>query len=231
MNSLALHIDGQVIEVMPDAEHEYLLTTEQVAAGYGVAVETIRTHKRDHADELAEGKHFLSVGIPNARPGRGAQTQTVWTKRGIVRLGFFIRSERAARFRDMAEDLVVQKLTPPALAPDFAHLERLAGLTAQAIEARVSLSENTLRAEITQALGDRPIQGSQPEEIRRRIEKLAKLMGGSRANYSEAWRRFKDRFSVAAYRDLLNRQFDDAIHFLDLQIASYGDGRLLDGGA
>ena len=36
--------------------------------------------------------------------------QILWTKRGIVRLGFFIKSERAKMFRDWAEDLVVNKI-------------------------------------------------------------------------------------------------------------------------
>lgn len=34
----------------------------------------------------------------------------MWTKRGIVRLGFFIKSERAKMFRDWAEDLVINKI-------------------------------------------------------------------------------------------------------------------------
>jgi len=34
----------------------------------------------------------------------------LWTKRGIVRLGFFVKSERAKMFRDWAEDLVIDKI-------------------------------------------------------------------------------------------------------------------------
>ena len=34
----------------------------------------------------------------------------MWTKRGIVRLGFFVKSERAKMFRDWAEDLVIDKI-------------------------------------------------------------------------------------------------------------------------
>lgn len=32
---------------------------------------------------------------------------TLWTKRGIVRLGFFIRSEQAKLFRNWAEELII----------------------------------------------------------------------------------------------------------------------------
>lgn len=113
----ALIIDGVVLPVRPSQEHEYLLETKLVAKGYGVSAEVIRTHKRDHADELVEGKHFISVGNPNANPRAGiAHKQTVWTKRGIIRLGFFIKSERAKKFRDIAEDLVIRATAAPVVA-------------------------------------------------------------------------------------------------------------------
>ena len=39
-------------------------------------------------------------------------------KRGIIRLGFFIRSERAKRFRDAAEDLILGVTEKPAPKAD-----------------------------------------------------------------------------------------------------------------
>lgn len=105
-----LEVSGQEVVVMPDPAHEFTATTEQVALGYGVSAENIRSHKLTKSDELVEGKHWLAVGNTNARPGHGAQAQTLWTKRGIVRLGFFIRSKRARLFRDMAEDLVISEV-------------------------------------------------------------------------------------------------------------------------
>lgn len=112
MNTPAITIDQDVILVRPDAEHEYVLETSLVAQGYGVNPGTIRDHKRLHADELTEGKHFVTVEKPGdenivAGQKHGNPTITLWTKRGIIRLGFFIRSERAKRFRDMAEDLII----------------------------------------------------------------------------------------------------------------------------
>ena len=109
-----LEVDGQEVIVTPDPAHEFTATTEQVALGYGVSADVIRKHKERQAEELTEGKHFLSsVTNSHAQPGRGAQTLTLWTKRGIVRLGFFIRSKRARLFRDMAEDLVIAALEAP----------------------------------------------------------------------------------------------------------------------
>ncbi|ALW89648.1 hypothetical protein AUC44_12670 [Deinococcus actinosclerus] len=96
----------------PDPTHEFTATTEQVALGYGVSQENIRQHKLSKADELIEGKHWITVtsGVSNPNAGNLQRQQTLWTKRGIVRLGFFIRSARARLFRDMAEDLVIGQL-------------------------------------------------------------------------------------------------------------------------
>jgi hypothetical protein len=61
-----------------------------------------------HETELIEGKHFLKgetfcPPLPKAMPN-----QIYLTKRGIVRLGFFIKSERAKLFRDWAEELIIK---------------------------------------------------------------------------------------------------------------------------
>lgn len=105
-----LEVDGQEVIVTPDPAHEFVATTEQVALGYGVSVEAIRSLKTRRGEELLEGKHW-AVADRNT-PG-GVQALTLWTKRGIVRLGFFIRSKRARLFRDMAEDLVIAALEAP----------------------------------------------------------------------------------------------------------------------
>lgn len=123
----ALIIDATVLPVRVDPIHEYTLTTAQVAEGYEVSDSTIRETKRQHADELSEGKHFISVRNPDANPRGGSpHVSTLWTKRGIVRLGFFIRSERAKRFRDLAEDLVIGHMEEPAAPAVFSPVADLA---------------------------------------------------------------------------------------------------------
>jgi hypothetical protein len=96
------------IQVRPDETHEWLMETKLVAEGYGVSESTIREHKRKKSDELIENKHFTSVSITDARGLR--RVNTFWTKRGVIRLGFFIKSERARLFRDWAEDLIIRDL-------------------------------------------------------------------------------------------------------------------------
>lgn len=115
-----LEVGTQEVVLTPDPTHEFTATTEQVALGYGVSQENIRSHKLTKADELIEGKHWITVtsGVGNTNAGNLQRQQTFWTKRGIVRLGFFIRSKQARQFRDMAEDLVIGQLATSVRNPD-----------------------------------------------------------------------------------------------------------------
>ncbi len=99
---------GISVAVYPNHEHEFLLPTKEVALGYGVSPYTIRSQKRFHKEELQEGVHFLSSVQFLHGASKGSSRGTMWTKRGIIRLGFFIKSERAKLFRSWAEDLIIK---------------------------------------------------------------------------------------------------------------------------
>lgn len=99
--------EGLTVNVLPNAQHEFLMTTKEVANGYGTSAYAVRQAYFRHPDEFIEEKHFLK-GITKCHTLANAQPhQVFWTKRGIVRLGFFIKSERAKLFRDWAEDLIL----------------------------------------------------------------------------------------------------------------------------
>ena len=115
MEKVLEHVSENLsVEIFPDDKFEFLITTNEAAKGFGINHSSLRSQKHDHRDALLEGKHFItSFGISNAGCKSGGYLQNkqiLWTKRGIVRLGFFIKSERAKMFRDWAEDLVVNKI-------------------------------------------------------------------------------------------------------------------------
>lgn len=100
--------EGLTVTILPSSDHEFVMPTKEVARGYGVHPTTLRRHFQNHVDELTEGKHYLSnVQILHGASKSGSTRTTMWTKRGIVRLGFFIKSQRARLFRDWAEDLII----------------------------------------------------------------------------------------------------------------------------
>lgn len=99
--------DGLSVTIIPNSECEFLMATDDVANGYGISSSTIRRHVHEHGDELIEGQHFMR-GVRNLHTCPQASAQKIfWTKAGVIRLGFFIKSERAKLFRDWAEQLIL----------------------------------------------------------------------------------------------------------------------------
>jgi len=96
-NNVELHLQEH-------SQHEFLLSNKEVSLGYGVVAKTINDHRSNHKDELLENKHWIRLSVQTKG---GKQKVIHWTKKGIVRLGFFIKSENAKKFRDWAEDYIV----------------------------------------------------------------------------------------------------------------------------
>lgn len=98
------------VNVIPNQNYDYVMTTKEVAHGYGVSPQNIREHQRCN-DDFVEGKHFVKGDSFSDTLGKNAQPhQIFWTKRGVIRLGFFVKSEQAKLFRDWAEDVIIQTL-------------------------------------------------------------------------------------------------------------------------
>ena len=104
--------DGLTVAVFQNQTHEFVMPVKDVALGYGVAAGTIRNQLSKNFDEFTEGRHYIkgvafSDTLPNIQPHA-----VYWTKAGVVRLGFFIKSERAKMFRDWAETVILKVLSP-----------------------------------------------------------------------------------------------------------------------
>jgi len=98
------------LNLQPHQQHEFLLTNKEVALGYGTSLKALTLTKSRNETELIEGKHWLRLEV---QTNGGKQKVIHWTKKGIVRLGFFIKSKNAKEFRDWAEDYIVNTPTKP----------------------------------------------------------------------------------------------------------------------
>jgi hypothetical protein len=98
------------LEVVPDKAHEWLLDSAMVAEGYGITESALRKQKSRNQEDLIDGKHWVGQNVPTSS---GVQNKTFWTKKGVIRLGFFVKSEKAKQFRDWAEDLILKVLERP----------------------------------------------------------------------------------------------------------------------
>lgn len=100
--------EGVTVNILPNEQYEYLMTTKEVANGYGTTVYAIRKALLRNSAEFIESKHVLTEETICPRDYHMPHNSVFWTKRGIVRLGFFIKSERAKLFRDWAEELIIK---------------------------------------------------------------------------------------------------------------------------
>jgi len=119
-NEQVMHLqvtDGLAVAVIQNPNFEFIMPTKDVALGYGISGGTIRKHQERYNDDFVEGKHFvrgatISHTLSNIQPH-----QVFWTKQGIIRLGFFIKSERAKLFRDWAENIILNYSAPTVQLP------------------------------------------------------------------------------------------------------------------
>ncbi len=117
---VTLNVSSELsINVLPSHEHSFMMTTTDVAKGYGISRDTIHSHKHENPTEFTEGVHFVKgIGNTKTLQIKNAQPNAIyWTKAGIIRLGFFVRSERAKMFRDWAESVILEYMEPKVSAP------------------------------------------------------------------------------------------------------------------
>lgn len=119
-SKLTLQVTNDLtVQLYTNPHFDFLMDSKTVAIGYGVSPSTIKSNKSNHLDELVEGKHFVyGKDVQNMDTLSNFQPHILlWTKAGVIRLGFFIKSERAKAFRDWAEKIVLEVAAPPTNLP------------------------------------------------------------------------------------------------------------------
>jgi hypothetical protein len=109
--------DDLNVQLFTNPDFGFLMDTNTVAVGYGVSPNTIRAHKISHRDELIENHHYVS-SVEKINPRKNLNANRVyWTKSGVIKLGFFIKSERAKAFRCWAENVILEVTSKPVSLP------------------------------------------------------------------------------------------------------------------
>lgn len=148
--------DGLAVAVIQNPNFEFIMPVKDVALGYGVSAGTIRKQLFEHKDEFIEGRHFVK-GVTFGNTLRNAQPhQVFWTKQGIIRLGFSIKSQRAKLFRDWAESVILNYSAPAVQLPEVTKRkhnrltqERMISILADVCK----IEDNQLRLSIISKLG------------------------------------------------------------------------------
>lgn len=99
--SEVVNFNGLNLEVL-EYRNTWALSNRQVADGFGVSEEAIRSQKS--RGEYRNNVHFYTVANCN-----GGGDLTFWTKKGVITLGFKLReTPQTIAFRDWASDFIIK---------------------------------------------------------------------------------------------------------------------------
>ena len=82
------------LTIISDTQHTFLIPNKDVALGYGTSIQSLSQAKANNQNELIEGKHWVRLEVQTKG---GKQKVIHWTKKGIVRLGFFYQITKSQR--------------------------------------------------------------------------------------------------------------------------------------
>lgn len=212
--SIVKRFEDVELEIILDNSHEFLATSGQVALGYGVTRKTINYHKNAHPDEFIEGKHWVSSGT-----GRASSDSDLWTKRGMARLGFFIKSERAKNFRDWVEDLIIdgieRKISPAEHL--LAQAKQLVELEKQGMVLGFRVEKNS--REITEIkmklLPEAKVTEEQAANIQEGVHTIGYMLDNENPPMGKVWGILKQKFGFAMYRELPQTKYQSVVDFLN----------------
>ena len=105
---MRFEFQGTSVEVTPTNDHRrWYMTVEHVAIAYGRDRSTIMNHMTNHADEIRSG---IEKGVDIFHTPGGPQEVSVLYRDGVIKMGMFVRSQRAKAFRQFATDIVVEHM-------------------------------------------------------------------------------------------------------------------------
>jgi prophage antirepressor-like protein len=163
-------------------------------------------------DEDERGTNTLSSNEGN----RGNPSVTIISESGLYSVILGARNNpRTKPFKDWVTREVLPTIrktggyiaVPAPITP--------AQLTLQMAQTLVGLEAR--QEQLEHRMDNQPINGTRKGQIHRLGQKLGRAVG----NYSKGWRIFNEKFGLAGYGDLEDSRFDEAVRFLELQIAAY----------
>ncbi|MDR1911605.1 MAG: ORF6C domain-containing protein [Helicobacteraceae bacterium] len=210
-------INGIDIEVNQYRD-TWAINNKQVSEAFGVEESAIRQQKA--RGEFREGVHFYGVTNCHTAGGGGSEV-TMWTKKGVITLGFKLReTPRTIAFRDWASDYILGvKNYGEKMSAEAFTMSAIASIANNflAIEKKIENVENNF-AELKNT-------ASLTAAEQKRVQRLIKMKVAAAKtrnpllNRSELfaffYRQIKTRFDVASYADLPHYRLDDVLRAID----------------
>jgi len=98
-------------------EDTFIISNKEVAKAFGVVPTSIRNMKNNNKDELLEDIHWVTQLVSGVE-------KTMWTKKGIITLGFKLRTTtQTIAFRDWASDYILGGANKPLTQLQLAQIQ------------------------------------------------------------------------------------------------------------
>lgn len=200
-----ISVNGVNLEVVSHND-TWAVSNEQVALAFGVTENTIRQQKSNNPNEFLENTHFYMC-----QNDTGNAMQTMWTKKGVITLGFKIRATpQTIAFRDWASDFILKQR-------QLTQLEQLQLIAQTQIDVIQKVEKNT--NDIEQLKNDITLTSAQKRHLQNAVaqkvyswqpkeEQTKKL-------FAKVYKSLKDTFVVSSYMDIKRVDFNNAISLVN----------------
>jgi len=105
-NDIELHL-------LVDDKYQWLITLKELSLAFDVGLNVIIEIQSEHDSDLIEGKHFIFDSI-GSEYWNDSTKRLLWTKKGVMRLAFWLNNKRVIEAIDFFEELqfnIVKKET------------------------------------------------------------------------------------------------------------------------
>lgn len=205
--------------------NQRIIPTKVLAELYGTEEQNIQKNYKRNEVRFIEGKHFYklegealkkfksSLPTESTEPYKFAPVLYLWTERGVARHAKILETDEAWEVYEALEESYFRKQTLPAMSKELQAIFMLDQKQIE-IDNRVTKLENTMT-----------IDYSQQEVINRTAkERLVQVLGGkdtpayrelSKKVFSNLWKRYKQVFHVASYKDTAKKDYEEAIKYIE----------------
>ncbi len=209
--------------------NERILTTKQLAFIYQTDVNNVQKNFSNHKSKFVEGKHYFFLEGEELRSFKrdlnniqlvpnNVNQLYLWTERGANRHCKILDTDKAWEQFDYLEETYFNAREQQLPNNLFGQIELIAA-GATNLNNRVSKLEHVIEEQLTIDFGQqRVIEKAKGRRIyflweRGHIDK--EVHGTTRKLFGLLGKNLKDAFDVNSYRDILKKDFDEALKFIE----------------
>jgi len=117
-------IEFQDVELhfLVDEKHQWLITLKELSFAFDVPLHKIIEVQSEHEKDLIEGKHFIFDSIESPYWSDGTR-RLLWTKKGVMRLAFWLNNSRVIDAIDFFEELQFNSVNKDAHTKIYSEVE------------------------------------------------------------------------------------------------------------